>query len=320
MIYTEQTKKALKLCFAAHKDQLDKSGMPYVFHPFHLAEQMTNEITTVVALLHDVVEDTDYTLDDLRAEGFPEEAIEALTLLTHDPTVPYMDYIASIKPNPAARAVKLADLRHNSDLLRLDEIDEKALERVQKYHKAIALLEAKNTGKQRTIHRKPTVFFWKETEENGCFSNWYRRVFVIDGFQYLHVEQYMMSQKAKLFHDAERYTAILRATDPNDCKKLGKLVTPFDPKTWDAAKYEIVKTGSRAKFEQNPDLKAKLLATGSAILAEASPRDKVWGIGKTAKTAAETDPSAWPGQNLLGKILMELREAFAAEQEAASKT
>lgn len=141
MIYTDQTKKALKLCFEAHKDQVDKSGMPYVFHPFFLAEQMTDEITSVVALLHDVVEDTDYTMDDLRAMGFSKEAIEALTLLTRDPALPYPDYVAAIKPNPVARAVKLADLRHNSDLSRLGTIDEKALARVQKYRAAITLLE-----------------------------------------------------------------------------------------------------------------------------------------------------------------------------------
>lgn len=318
MIYTNQTKEALKLCFKAHKDQVDKSGMPYVFHPFHVAEQMKDEITTIVALLHDVVEDTDYTLDDLRSKGFPEEAIEALALLTHDPTIDYMDYIAAIKPNPVARAVKLADLNHNSDTLRLDTIDEKALERIQKYHAAIALLEAKNKNASGSRIRKPTVFFWKDTEENGCFSNWYRRPFVIDGVQYPHVEQYMMSQKARLFQDDVRYAAILRTENPNDCKKLGKQVTPFDPKAWDAVKYEIVKAGNRAKFEQNPDLKAKLLATGTAILAEASPRDKIWGIGKTARTAAEVDPSEWPGKNLLGKILMELREEFAAHPTTAA--
>ena len=141
MIYTEQTKKALKLCFKAHRDQLDKSGLPYVFHPFHLAEQMTDETTTVVALLHDVVEDTDYTLEDLRRMGFSQEVLEALTLLTHDPAVPYMDYVAAIKPNPVARSVKLADLRHNSDRSRLDRLDASALEREQKYLAAIALLE-----------------------------------------------------------------------------------------------------------------------------------------------------------------------------------
>ena len=141
MIYTPLTSKALKLCFTAHKDQLDKSGLPYVFHPFHLAGQMTNEYTTIAALLHDVVEDTAYTFSDLAAMGFPEEVISALRLLTHDPAVPYMEYVAQIKQNPVARAVKLADLRHNSDLTRLDQIDERALARVEKYAAAIRLLE-----------------------------------------------------------------------------------------------------------------------------------------------------------------------------------
>lgn len=143
MIYTPVTKKALKLCFEAHKDQVDKTDMPYVFHPFHLAEQMTDEFTTVCALLHDVVEDTDYTIDDLRNMGFPEEVLKALTLLTHDPNVPYMDYVASIAPNPIAKQVKMADLRHNSDLSRMDEsqVDEWALKRNEKYAKALKYLE-----------------------------------------------------------------------------------------------------------------------------------------------------------------------------------
>ena len=140
MIYTEATKKAMKLCFLAHKEQVDKTGIPYVFHPFHLAEQMEDEATTVVALLHDVVEDTPYTIDDLAAMGFGEEILGALQLLTHEEGVPYMEYVAAIKPNPIARAVKLADLRHNSDLTRLDTVDEKALERAEKYAKAIQLL------------------------------------------------------------------------------------------------------------------------------------------------------------------------------------
>ena len=143
MIYTEMTKKALRLCFDAHKDQLDKSGMPYVFHPFHLAEQMQDEETTVAALLHDVVEDTDYTFDDLLKMGFDEKIIDALRLLTHEDSVEYMDYVKAIKPNPIARAVKLADLTHNSDLSRFepDQITEYALKRNQKYQTAIALLK-----------------------------------------------------------------------------------------------------------------------------------------------------------------------------------
>ena len=140
MLYTPLTKKALKLSFAAHKDQMDKSGMPYVYHPFHVAEQMETEETVVVALLHDVVEDTDYTLEDLKAMGFPDSLTEALALMTHDDSVPYLDYVAKLKGNSIARAVKLADLRHNSDISRLDKVDEKALERVEKYKKAIALL------------------------------------------------------------------------------------------------------------------------------------------------------------------------------------
>ena len=140
MIYTELTKKALKLSFEAHKDQVDKSGMPYVYHPFHLAEQMKAEETTIVALLHDVVEDTDYTLNDIKAMGYPDSVIDALALMTHDKSVPYMDYVAKIKSNPIAKAVKLADLNHNSDLSRLDFVDEKALERAKRYEDAIELL------------------------------------------------------------------------------------------------------------------------------------------------------------------------------------
>ena len=142
MIYTDMTKKAMKLCFEAHKDQVDKSGLPYVFHPFHVAEQMEDEITTTVALLHDVVEDTDYTLEDLSGMGFPQKVTDALALLTHDPAVPYLEYVAKIKHNPAARAVKLADLKHNSDTARLGCISEKDALRIEKYINAIKLLES----------------------------------------------------------------------------------------------------------------------------------------------------------------------------------
>ena len=140
MIYTDMTKKALKISFTAHKDQTDKSGMPYVFHPFHLAEQMNDEDTTIVALLHDVVEDTPYTLDDLRAMGFNEQVLDALALMTHDKRVPYLDYVAKIKGNKIARTVKLADLKHNSDLSRLNNVEEKDSNRIEKYRQAIALL------------------------------------------------------------------------------------------------------------------------------------------------------------------------------------
>lgn len=140
MIYTQKTKMALKLCFEAHKNQTDKSGIPYVFHPFHLAEQMKDEATTIAALLHDVIEDTDYTMADLEKMGFPADVLEALELLTHNDDTPYMEYVAKIKDNPIAKAVKLADLEHNSDLSRLDFVDEKALKRREKYRQAICLL------------------------------------------------------------------------------------------------------------------------------------------------------------------------------------
>ena len=141
MIYTDNTKKALKLCFEAHKNQVDKSGIPYVFHPFHLAEQMTTEETTIVALLHDLVEDTDYTIEDLINMGFDKAITDAIALMTHDDDVDYMDYVRIIKENPIAKTVKMADLKHNSDITRLDVVDEKALNRREKYLKAIALLE-----------------------------------------------------------------------------------------------------------------------------------------------------------------------------------
>lgn len=141
MIYTENTNKALRLAYEAHAGQFDKSGVPYVFHPLHLAEQMDDEDSIVAALLHDVVEDTAYSLEDLRAMGFPARALEAVALLTHDPAEPYLSYVARVKENPLARRVKLADLRHNSDLSRIDQVTERDLERVEKYAAAIRLLE-----------------------------------------------------------------------------------------------------------------------------------------------------------------------------------
>ena len=140
MIYTQMTKKALKLCFEAHKEQEDKTGMPYVFHPFHLAEQMDDELSTVCALLHDVVEDTDITFGDLLGMGFGETVIEVLTLLTHEDGIPYMDYVRKIATNPTAKKVKIADLKHNSDITRLDSIDEWAAKRNLKYQEALRIL------------------------------------------------------------------------------------------------------------------------------------------------------------------------------------
>ena len=140
MLYTELTKKAMRIAFDAHKEQTDKNGMPYIYHPIHLAEQMQDEAAICVALLHDVMEDTDMTVAELQAEGFPKEVLAALQLMTHREGVPYMEYVCKIKGDPIAAAVKMADLRHNSDLSRLDTVDEKALARAEKYKQAMELL------------------------------------------------------------------------------------------------------------------------------------------------------------------------------------
>ncbi len=140
MIYTPLTKKALKISFEAHKDQVDKSGIPYVYHPYELATNVSTEAEVCVALLHDVVEDTTITFDDLVAAGFNEDIITALRLMTHNDDTPYFDYVRKIKGNPIARNVKLADLRHNSTESRLDEITDKDIERQNKYKYAIEIL------------------------------------------------------------------------------------------------------------------------------------------------------------------------------------
>ena len=114
MIYTEMTIKAMKIAYKAHLGQLDYSDVPYIFHPYHLAEQMDDEISCTVALLHDVVEDTDLTFTDLE-QIFPAQVLEIVRLLTHDENIDYFDYIREIKKNPIATKVKLEDLKHNSD-------------------------------------------------------------------------------------------------------------------------------------------------------------------------------------------------------------
>lgn len=114
MIYTPLTCKAMHIAYQAHHGQLDKSGAPYIFHPIHLAEQMDDEFSCCAALLHDVVEDTCVTLEDLRKK-FPEEIVEAVRLLTHEKWIPDLEYLTAIKHNPIALKVKLADNAHNSD-------------------------------------------------------------------------------------------------------------------------------------------------------------------------------------------------------------
>lgn len=149
MIYTLLTNKAMRTAYAAHAGQVDKCGVPYIFHPIHLAEQMPDEISVCAALLHDVAEDTDITLSELESE-FPSAVIDVLKLLTHKDGIDYFDYIRAIRSNPTAASVKLADIAHNSDETRYagcSEIDaEQLAARRKKYEKAKAILQAKNSN------------------------------------------------------------------------------------------------------------------------------------------------------------------------------
>ena len=144
MIYTALTNKALRLAYTAHHGQTDKSGQPYIFHLYHLAEQMTDEVSACVALLHDVAEDTNLTLEDLERE-FPQEVTDALRLLNHEKGTDYFDYVRAIKQNPVAVKVKLADLAHNSDETRFAGCGDIPAEQLarwrEKYAKARAILE-----------------------------------------------------------------------------------------------------------------------------------------------------------------------------------
>lgn len=144
MIYTPLTYKAMRLAYDAHHGQDDKAGLPYVFHPFHLAERMDDETSVCVALLHDVVEDTEVTLQDLEAE-FPPEVVEAVRLLTREPGVDYSDYVRAVKGNAVAARVKLADLDHNMDESRFsgsEGLRPDDLSRLQeRYAKAREILE-----------------------------------------------------------------------------------------------------------------------------------------------------------------------------------
>ena len=142
MIYTPLTRKAMQIAYTAHHGQVDKAGIPYIFHPLHLAEAMEDEISCCVALLHDTVEDTSVTFAELEAE-FPPEVLEPLKLLTHDKDTDYYDYVRAIKADPIAVKVKLADIAHNSDQTRLADCgmteETKAYFR-SKYAKAKAIL------------------------------------------------------------------------------------------------------------------------------------------------------------------------------------
>ncbi len=146
MIYTELTRKAMVIAYNAHHGQEDKSGVPYIFHPVHLAEQMHDEYSVCVALLHDTVEDTNLTLDDL-AKEFPKEIVDAVALLTHDKSESYETYLKKIKTNSLAMAVKMADIEHNSTFARIPSgaLTQQTMDKLtRKYDKAKKILSEKN--------------------------------------------------------------------------------------------------------------------------------------------------------------------------------
>lgn len=140
MIYSPKIKMAMEIAYEAHKDQFDKNGYPYIHHPLHLAEEMDTEDEIIVALLHDVVEDSKISIKQLKEAGFSDAVITAVSLLTKTGDADYFDYIRQIASDPVARKVKMADLMHNRDLSRLSRVTEKDWQRAKKYEKAYNLL------------------------------------------------------------------------------------------------------------------------------------------------------------------------------------
>lgn len=163
------------------------------------------------------------------------------------------------------------------------------------------------------------VFFWGHTVKPGkitkaCLSQWYPCDFRVDGVQYHTTEQYMMSQKALLFGDAEIYRKIMEADHPGKYKDLGRKIRNFEQEKWDAHKFEIVVQGNVAKFSQNKELREFLLNTGNKVLVEASPYDRIWGVNLSMDKPEIQDPNNWKGENLLGFALMETRSVLRSEK------
>lgn len=157
------------------------------------------------------------------------------------------------------------------------------------------------------------LFFWGHTPSRPdvlgaeCLSQWYPAPFTMDDVRYATAEHFMMASKARLFGDEASARAILGAETPAEAKKLGRSVAGFDEQTWVAARADVVFRASIAKFSQDPVLRAFLVGTGERVLVEASPTDRIWGIGLAAADAHACDPHRWNGLNLLGFALMKAR-------------
>lgn len=158
------------------------------------------------------------------------------------------------------------------------------------------------------------LFFWGHMPSadgritESCLSQWWMCRFSVEGVEYSCAEQYMMAEKARLFGDGEMLEAILRAKHPKEMKAFGRAVKRFDQKIWSARCYELVRNGNLAKFGQNADLWAFLAGTKNRILVEASPRDRIWGIGMGKQNPDAGNPMKWRGTNLLGFALTEARD------------
>ncbi len=158
------------------------------------------------------------------------------------------------------------------------------------------------------------VYFWGHTPRkdgqisHSCFSQWYDSPFTVDDVYYPTAEHYMMAEKAKLFNDEEIYQQIIHSTHPNQAKALGRKVKNFDESVWKKHCFDIVVNGNLAKFSQHDNLKKYILSTGDRVLVEASPYDKIWGVGLARSNEKIANPLNWKGQNLLGFALMVVRD------------
>ncbi len=164
------------------------------------------------------------------------------------------------------------------------------------------------------------LFFWGHTPpadgsvNQGCLSQWWMSPFEIEGTEYSCTEQYMMAEKARLFGDGEMLAAIMQAKHPKEMKAFGRSVGNFDKDVWESRCYEIVKRGSLAKFSQNPQLWNYLKSTRNRIVVEASPRDRIWGIGMGQSNPNADNPLQWRGRNLLGFALTEARDELLQKE------
>ncbi|WP_141582085.1 NADAR family protein [Actinomadura sp. WMMA1423] len=157
------------------------------------------------------------------------------------------------------------------------------------------------------------LFFWgHQTPGRGYLSQWWPSPFTLGGVTYATAEHYMMAEKARLFGDEETAAAIVAASHPGRAKELGRRVHDFDERAWRDNRVTIVTKANEAKFGQNGELRDYLLGTRDRILVEASPLDRVWGIGLAADDPRAEDPAAWLGENLLGFALMTVRDALAS--------